>query len=74
MGHFKTMTQQKDNLLAKLKAYKSEQGLTDQSLADKIGVSRSQITNVLNGRFAGTQTLLLYLERLGIKFELVQIQ
>jgi len=66
------MTDRKQQLIDAILAHKSEHKLTQAKLALKIGVSRSQIANVLKGRFCSVNSLLTYTNKLGIKFELVQ--
>jgi len=66
------MTERKQKLIDAILAHKSQNKLTQASLAQTIGVSRSQIANVLKGRFCSVNSLLSYTNKLGIKFELVQ--
>lgn len=50
-------------LVSQLKAVRSEAGLTQQELADRVGVSRKTINTVENGVFVPSTTLALKLAR-----------
>ena len=60
------LEQQKNNIVKKILDYRIKNGLTQEQLADYVGVSQQHISKIENGEFSNVATLEKVLLRIGM--------
>lgn len=60
------LEQQKNNIVKKILDYRIKNGLTQEQLADYVGVSQQHISKIENGEFSSVATLEKVLLRIGM--------
>lgn len=60
------LEQQKNNIVKKILDYRIKNGLTQEQLADYVGVSQQHISKIENGEFSNVVTLEKVLLRIGM--------